>query len=259
MRLTMTGIWTVGLFVGVLVGCGKDDGDTGGAGGGVEKLCKKLIDCGSPDTVEDCSAGLNMCSNIGSTAEDCAAMSGCEALLTCYVGIAFNCIPEGSTGGDPTESSAGTTGATDATGTAGATGTTGATSTGDDPNLTTTGLTSDTDADPTTGVDPSTTADTDMPPVDYYGPCGAGEPPCPGDQICADTDVGTFCSPPCVDMACPESGVSAVAQCAVISEAGGDADYCALICDLGGPADQCPEGLDCLEVPLQEVGVCAEF
>ena len=36
MRLTMARVWTVGLFVGVLVGCGKDDG--GGGGSSVETL-----------------------------------------------------------------------------------------------------------------------------------------------------------------------------------------------------------------------------
>lgn len=108
MRLTMTRFWTVGLFVGVLVGCGKeDDGDDAG---GVETLCKKLVDCGSPETVADCSAGLNMCSNLGTQADDCAGMSGCDEILTCYVGIAFSCTPEGSTGDQPTGTTAATGG-----------------------------------------------------------------------------------------------------------------------------------------------------
>jgi hypothetical protein len=259
MRLTMARVWTVGLFVGVLVGCGKDDG--GGGGSSVESLCKKLIDCGSTDTVEDCSAGLNMCSNIATQSEDCAGMSGCEAILGCYIGIALNCVPEGSTGEDPTEASGGTTSATDATSTTDATTTDATPTTGDDPNTTTTGLTSDPDPEPSTGGDTSTTADTDVPvDPDLYGPCGAGEPPCPGDQVCADTVVGTFCSPPCVDMLCPGSGVSAAAECVVLADDVDDEpDYCALICDLNGPADQCPAGLSCEEVPLQEIGICAEF
>ena len=66
---------------------------------------------------------------------------------------------------------------------------------------------------------------------------------------------GAICSPPCIDMECPNGpgGIAARASCAL--QAGSGEQYCALLCDPGKSFDsQCGDSASCK--PLVGIGIC---
>ena len=66
---------------------------------------------------------------------------------------------------------------------------------------------------------------------------------------------GAICSPPCIDMGCPEGpgGIAARASCAL--QSGSGEQYCALLCDPEKLfASQCGSSASCK--PLVGIGIC---
>ena len=66
---------------------------------------------------------------------------------------------------------------------------------------------------------------------------------------------GAICSPPCIDMECPNGpgGIAARASCAL--QAGSGEQYCALLCDPEKSFDsQCGDSASCK--PLVGIGIC---
>lgn len=251
MRLFTSKFLSVGLLVGIVVGCGKTGPD------GLEGLCEKLIDCGANTTVADCSNAVAACPNVDAQADECLKNDDCGQVLACYTSILLTCVPvDGTTsaGGTETDSNADTTNPTetpsDTTGVVGPTTTTTPDST-TEIDTTATPSTSET-TDPTVDPDttsPATTDDTttgvgapDFGPCDMMTPCENGEE-CLGVQ-----DVeGTFCSPACEGQGteCPGYEGSGMALC-LLSVMGMDPTNCVVLCQ--SDAD-CLDGMTCKEVP----------
>lgn len=248
MRQTTFKFVSVGLLLGLIIGCGKAGPN------GLQGLCEKVVDCLGQGSADDCVSQFSSCGDLDAAADDCLAMDECGAIVGCYVSLGLNCMPS-TTMTDPT---VGTTAEPDTAGetvdptTAGPSGDPTADPSGDPTADPSTDPTATTTVDPsgTTTVDPSETTGAGG----LYGVCDAMGM-CPGGQMCFGVMgvEGNFCSPPCEGMGCPAFDGTGQPQCALVAEGEMDPSNCVVVCMT---TDNCPAGMTCKEVPDVGVSVC---
>ncbi len=243
MRFDIMWLVVVGLWFGVAA-CNKDEGD---GGGGLQTVCEKLAACGG-SPAQECVDQFGSCAAAEAKASECAGMSGCDAVGSCFLPVIFECLPEGTSSGS-------TFGTTDDT----VTPTSDATTTTEDTSTTTAADTeTGSSGEASSGSSGDTGTDTGDD-VGLYRPCAQVDPECPENYVCVETSAGKFCSIKCDGGMCPANPVEdgPEALCTLMSPDRDEPDFCAIICDPTLPNSQCPNDLFCQMVPFNDFGVCS--
>jgi len=165
MRLPAWTVLSLGLSIGLFLGCKGEDG--------IQGLCETLHACGSGDGVGACVLDLSQCENADNDANYCLDLNGCAAYKECAGKIRTLCGMAPDTGDDP-DTGALTTGTPDDS----TTNVDPSTTSGPvDPTTTTVDPdTGEPDPGSTGAPDPDTTGDTTSAP-DPIAACKAEEDP----------------------------------------------------------------------------------